>query len=230
MRPESWPVRIILLAILLLANSSLFAEEQSVRPGVNRYYQDPDFATWVERFEREGREVFDHREAIVKALDIKPGMWVADVGAGTGLFSKAFSQVVGNNGKVYAIDISAGFIKNILQISKELKLNNLVPILNTPKTIGLRKDVVDMVFTCDTYHHFEYPNTMLQSIRRSLKKEGQLVVIDYRKQPGISSDWVMNHVRANKQTVIREVEANGFKLQREHNLLTENYFLVFVKK
>lgn len=229
MRPMSY-LQGLLLLLLILPAPVIIAEQESVRPGINEYYKNPDFDVWVSRFESEGREVFDQRKAIVKALALKPGMQIADIGAGTGLFTKEFAREVGFDGKVYAVDISKGFISNIERISKQLGLANITTIVNTPKSSGLSANSIDLAFTCDTYHHFEYPNAMLQSIYHALKKNGQLVVIDYRKQQGISSAWVMGHVRANQQTVVSEIEANGFKVEKTIELLTENYFLVFTKQ
>ncbi|MDH5651660.1 MAG: methyltransferase domain-containing protein [Gammaproteobacteria bacterium] len=224
MRPLS-----LLLLLLTALGQPCFAVEQSVSPGINRHYENPDFDLWVRRFESEGREVYDLREEIVATLQLKPGMQVADIGAGTGLFSKAFALEVGPTGKVYAVDISAGFVENIKRISRQQGLNNITAIVNSDKSSGLSSNSIDLAFVCDTYHHFEYPQAMLRSLHQALKKNGRLVIIDYRKQAGVSSDWVMGHVRADRNTVIREIEAAGFKLQKEHDLLQENYFLEFVK-
>ena len=103
------------IGIICLVFSGLsLAQEQDVRPSINANFRHPDFATWVERFEHEGREVYDKRMQIVQALNLKVGMHIADVGAGTGLFSKLFSPAVGGTGKVYAEDISDVFITNII--------------------------------------------------------------------------------------------------------------------
>ncbi|MDH5180234.1 MAG: methyltransferase domain-containing protein, partial [Gammaproteobacteria bacterium] len=115
------------------------------------------------------------------------------------------------------------------RISRQQGLNNITAIVNSDKSSGLSSNSIDLAFVCDTYHHFEYPQAMLRSLHQALKKNGRLVIIDYRKQAGVSSDWVMGHVRADRNTVIREIEAAGFKLQKEHDLLQENYFLEFVK-
>ena len=208
----------------------VFAQEHDVRPGINEAFRHPDFATWVERFEHEGREVYDQRRQIVQALDLKPGMHIADVGAGTGLFSKLFSPAVGASGKVYAEDISDVFIRNIQRIAREEGLHNLVGIVGTDKDARLPANTMDRVFVCDTYHHFEYPQHMLSSIRRALRPDGQLVVVDFIKDPQTSSAWIMQHVRADKQTVIREIQDAGFQLAREESFLHSNYFLVFTRR
>ena len=95
------------------------AEEDSVRPGINFYYMDPDWQQWVDVFESPGREVYDPRVEILRASDVLPGMAVADIGAGTGLFTRLFSPQVGVESKVYAVDISRPFVENILRVSCE---------------------------------------------------------------------------------------------------------------
>jgi len=223
-------IRFISAVLFLFYTSLLFAQEQSVRPGINDAYRQPDFSTWVERFEHEGREVYDKRMQIVEAIRLQEGMNIADVGAGTGLFSKLFAPAIGNRGKVYAEDISEDFIRNIARIAKESGLNNLVTVLGTDKEVRLPANSMDRVFVCDTYHHFEFPQDMLASIHKAMKADAQLIVVDFIKDPAISSDWVMRHVRADKKTVIKEIEAAGFQLTREETFLRSNYFLVFNRR
>lgn len=220
----------LLLLAVLSCPWTVLAEEQSINPGINLQYRDPDFQQWVERFEREGREVYDLREKIADATRVDSGEIVADIGAGTGLFSRLFAQRVAEQGKVYAVDISEEFIRNIERLARAQGLANIEGIVNSGRDTGLPSNTVDIVFTCDTYHHFEYPQSMLASIHAALKADGRLVVIDFIKDPAISSDWVMGHVRADKQSVIREIERAGFKLAEEFDFLRQNYFLVFRKK
>ena len=205
------------------------AEEQNVNPGINEYYYDAEFQRWVNVFERPGREVYDKRHTIVSTLALKPGMRIADIGAGTGFYTHLFAKQVGDSGKVYAIDIAENFVKNILQAAKKQGLGNVEGIVNTNKSTKLSAETIDLAFICDTYHHFEYPQTMLASIHQALRTGGQLIIIDFRKQPGVSSGWVMSHVRANESAVIKEVESAGFKLTKQYNLLRSNYFLKFTK-
>ncbi len=205
------------------------AEEQNVNPDINEYYYDAEFEHWVSVFERPGREVYDKRQAIVSALGLKPGMHIADIGAGTGFYTHLFAQQVGESGRVYAVDISKNFIENILQTARSHGNNNVIGIINSQQSTHLPAESVDLVFLCDTYHHFEYPQTMLQSIHQALRQDGQLVIIDFRKLPGVSSSWVMSHVRADENDVIREVEAAGFNLLEQPELLRDNYYLKFMK-
>ena len=216
-----------LMSCLLISFSG--AEEQNVNPGINEYYYDAEFDNWVSIFESPGREVYDKRHTIVNALSIKTGMAIADIGAGTGFYTYLFAQEVGASGKVYAVDISENFIKNILIRARQKKLENIKGIINSQKSTKLEPDSIDLAFICDTYHHFEYPQSMLASIHQALRAGGELVIIDFRKQPGVSSGWVMSHVRANEKDVIREVEIAGFNLADKSELLHENFFLKFSK-
>ena len=206
---------------------SATAEQQSVRPGINRYYQNPDWQQWVNTFERSGREVYDKRHMIVDATGVRPGMSVADIGAGTGLFTRLFAQRVGPEGQVFAVDISRPFIENIMRSTRELDLNNVVGIVNSDKDAMLPTAAIDLAFVVDTYHHFEYPDSMLSSIHSSLKSNGRLIVIDFRRDPRISSRWVMGHVRAGKNVVIDEITRAGFRLIDDKPMLRSNYYLVF---
>lgn len=218
-----------LLCLTILASTLSYADEQSVRPGVNRHYMDPEWQYWVNTFESSGREVFDRRIDIVEASAVQKGMNVADIGAGTGLFTRLFSHRVGPRGKVYAVDISRTFVENILRFSREQGLKNVNGVVNSPRDVMLEAQSIDLAFTVDTYHHFEYPQSMLASIHKALRPGGRLIVIDFRKHPEKSSNWVMGHVRANRHTVVDEITSAGFVLLDDKPLLRTNYFLEFSK-
>lgn len=214
---------------LMMTASLLHAEEQSVRPGINSYYQNPDWQQWVNTFERSGREVYDKRIAIVNATGIRPGEVVADIGAGTGLFTRLFAERVGPHGRVYAVDISRTFIENIVRTAKKQGFVNVEGVVNTDRDVTLPANSINLAFLVDTYHHFEYPGSMLSSIRRSLRTDGTLIVIDFRRDPHRSSSWVMGHVRADKEIVIDEITKAGFRLIDDKSILRTNYYLVFSK-
>ena len=95
--------------------------------------------------------------------------------------------------------------------------------------IGLPADAIDLAFISDTYHHFEYPQQTLASIHQALRSEGRVIIIDFRRDPRISSNWVMEHVRGNKAQVIQEMQVAGFRLVDDKPLMRTNYFLEFVK-
>ncbi len=216
------------LAAALLALPA-FARDTGANPEINRAYQNPNIKEWVQRFETPGRDIYDKRHEIVEAAGVKLGMAVADVGAGTGLFTRLFSSKVGPSGKVIAVDISKPFVDNILRTSKSQGLNNVIGIVNTQTDTKLNPNSVDLVFISDTYHHFENPKPTMQSIHRALRADGSLVIIDFKRVEGQSSPWVIEHVRGGKEEVIREVEILGFKLAEDKDFLSDNYFLKFRK-
>ena len=217
------------LAILLPGAAWAPAQEQSVRPGINKEFINPDPKQWVERFEHEGREIYDKRKEIVAACRIRPGMVVADIGAGTGLFTRLFAPLVGPHGRVFAVDISKRFIDYIRKTCAQQGLKNVTAVVCTPTSVGLEPNSIELAFVSDTYHHFEYPQKTLSSIHRALRPGGQLIVVDFIRKPGVSSDWILHHVRAGQEVVTREIEAAGFRLVEEPKFMKQQYFLRFEK-
>jgi ubiquinone/menaquinone biosynthesis C-methylase UbiE len=231
-------VTLITLIVGLLAVPASWAQQaptkgESVKPGINDRYLAPDMkvAEWVDRFEGESREIFVSRQAITEAVQLKPGSIVADIGAGTGLFTALFAGQVGADGQVYAVDLAPKFVEHLRDRAAEKGLDHVTVVLGHEDSITLPQDSIDIAFVCDVYHHFEYPQASLASIYRALRPGGTFVVIDFERIPGTSPAWIFEHVRAGKEVVTEEVQTAGFHLVEEISLdgLTENYFLRFTK-
>ena len=208
------------------------AADPSVKPGANAEFlrTDLDVGPWVERLEKPGREIFDKRAAIVAATGVKKGQAVADIGAGTGLFTLLFAEAVGREGKVYAVDIAPRFIAHIEKRAHEAGVRNVEAVLTGERSVDLPPASVDLAFLCDTYHHFEHPRVSLGSIQRALRPGGELVVVDFKRVPGQSQPWVMEHVRAGQEQVTAEIEAAGFASLGEVALLKDNYLVRFRRR
>lgn len=208
-------------------------QSATIPDGINDSFLDPDLdpSEWVNRFEIESREVFAARGSILKAVGLKPGMSIADIGSGTGLYVGLFSKEVGTEGRVYAVDISPRLVDFVRRRVKAEELHNVEVVQSDEKSAKLGDRKVDRVFVCDTYHHFEYYESMLASIMDALKPGGELILIDFNRIPGTSREWVVNHVRADKQTFQAEVEAAGFEFIDEVRIpeFKENYLLRFRK-
>lgn len=217
-----------LFAVALFTNSS-FAQEKSVNPDINKSFQHPDVSTFIERFESEGREVYDHREEIIEACQLKPGMVVADIGAGTGLFTRMIAPRVTDRGQVLAVDISKEFVDHVDKTCAEEGIKNVKGVVCTGDSAGLPNDSVDLAFICDTYHHFEFPYKTMRSIHRGLKAGGQVVLVDFDRVEGKSSDWILNHLRAGKSTFVKEIELAGFEVVEEQDFLATSYWIRFKK-
>ena len=218
------------LTISLLRLASTPAQEKSVHPGINKRFENPNLKDWLKAFEGESREIAVHAQEIVAACKLQPSMRVADVGAGTGLFTRQFAQAIGPQGKVYAVDVAPTFLQYIEKTCREKALKNVETVLCDQFSTKLPKNSVDLVFICDTYHHFEFPQKTLRSIHEALRPGGQVILIDFHRIEGQSSEWLLGHVRAGKEVFVREITAAGFKVIGEEKFLKENYFVRFEKR
>jgi len=219
--------------LLCLLASLAFAQDASVKPGINDKFLDPklNVEEWTKKFETESREIFHQREKIVAAAGLKPEMTMADIGAGTGLFTLHFAQAVGENGKVYAVEIAKNFLEHIKARASKASATNVQTILCTERSVELPEASIDLAFICDVYHHFEFPSASLATLHKALKPGGKLVLIDFKRIPGESSDFIMGHVRAGQEVFEAEVIAAGFeKVDEVKDLLKENYFVKFRRK
>lgn len=207
---------------------------ESVKPGINDRFLDPalDANEWLGRFEVESREVYAARERILDAMELEPGQTIADIGAGTGFYSRLFAERVGKDGWVYSVDIAPEFLKHINKQAEADDVQNLTCVLGSSHSVRLPPNTVDTVFICDTYHHFEYPQSTLASIRRALKPGGTLIVIDFERIPGQSREWTLDHVRAGKEVFQKEIVDAGLAFVGEVKIpsFKENYFLRFRKQ
>jgi precorrin-6B methylase 2 len=200
-------------------------ETASVKPGINEPYRGVGAARrWAKRFERDGREVHDRRADILRALGLRRGAAIADVGAGTGLFTLAFAQAVGPEGTVYAVDVVPNFLEHIRAKVEKAGLQQVRLVQATDRSSELAPGSVDAIFMSDAYHHLEYPQHTLATLKAALRPGGTLWLIDFIREDG-SDAWIKQHVRAGKAVVLAELAAAGFVLVEELPLMRENYFL-----
>ena len=230
---QIWLATLLMIGLAACSSPDRIAEE-NVRPNANTNYKDPNLNVemWAKRFTGESREVFAERLNILAALKLKPGDRIADIGAGTGLYVKLFAETVGPTGEVYAVDIAAPFLEFISKNAESDNLTNVKTVLGKDKTSNLPDASVDVVFHSDTYHHFEFPRTMVRDLARSLVQDGEMFVLDFERIEGVTRSAMLNHVRAGKEVVIAEIESSGFDLVEEIDLpgLQENYLLRFKKE
>lgn len=219
------------LAAAALSQHTGRGQEKSVRPGINDPFQNPDVKKYEATFEGEAREIFTQRKEILKTVGLKPGMAVADIGAGTGLFTRLFADAVGEKGTVYAVDIAEKFLDHIAARTKEAGVKNVKTVLCKPHSTELAAGSIDVAFICDTYHHFEFPYRTMASLHSALKPGGRVVLIDFKRIPGTSREWTLTHVRAGQEVFEKEIAEVGFKKVKEEKELglKENYLVVFEK-
>jgi ubiquinone/menaquinone biosynthesis C-methylase UbiE len=172
---------------------------------------------------------------IVDAMDLKPGGAVADVGTGVGFMLPYLSHAVGDTGRVYGEDIQNDFLDKAKVKTQLSRLNNVQFVLGTDRDPKLPADTLEAALVLDVYHHFDYPEAMLEHIRDSLLSDGKLVIVEYFKRPGAmpgdDPDLPLRHIRLDQDDLVKEVEANGFRLISKHDLVPKSqYIAIFAKK
>lgn len=221
------------IQVILVAVAAVFASGDGgctrQRMGPNDAYHDPRVGAegWRQLFEGDEREIFRKRDLIMKLAAPKPGMKIADVGAGTGLFTMMLSDTVGERGYIYAEEVVEKFSTFIAERAAREKRGNVVSVMGTETGIGLPPGSIDLAFACDVYHHFDRPQEMLASIRRALRRDGELFLVDFSREPGLSPPWILEHVRAGEAQVVREIEDAGFVLLSRDHTIGINYAVRF---
>ncbi len=136
-------------------------------------------AAWLEREEREQEE---RGSLLMRELALKPGMVVADIGAGTGYYSRRMAQAVGANGKVYAVDVQPQMIRFLEEAARQPGMSVIQPVLSTVEDVRLPANSVDLAIMVDVYHELEFPYEVLASLVRAMKPGGRIVFVEYRAE------------------------------------------------
>jgi arsenite methyltransferase len=177
-------------------------------------------------YERPGRDAWQKPQEVVDALKLKPRDIVADIGAGSGYFTRRFASQV-PEGIVYAVDIDEKMLQHIHQYVEKTNQRNIVTVLSPANDPMLAPGSVDLIFISNTYHHFANRVDYNKRLSRALKKGGRLVIVDYHKKQmpvGPPPDE-----KLAKEVVIQEISAAGFKAEQELTFLQHQYFLIFRK-
>jgi precorrin-6B methylase 2 len=215
------------LVVMLAAAAALAPAFQSTHPLTGRRIANvmgSSGADWLERPERETEE---NVEGALNAIGIKPGMTVAEVGAGTGYVALRIAKRVGPTGKVYANDLQPEMLDLLRSNAAKAGVTNVETVLGYATDPKLPADQIDLTILVDVYHEFSQPQKMLQGIRAALKPDGRLVLLEYRKEdPAIPilPDHKMSVAQAKT-----EVEAEGFKLDSVIETLPRQHIFIFTK-
>jgi len=181
-------------------------------------------ADWLDRSERESEE---NPDGALDALQLKPGMAVGDVGAGTGYMSLKMARRVGPSGKVYAEDVQPEMLRRLRRNAAEAKLANVQTVLGSEADPKLPANTLDLILLVDVYHEFSQPQKMLRKMREALKDNGRLVLLEYRKED--SSIPIRPEHKMSVQEVKLEVEAEGFHLSQVIETLPRQHILILTK-
>lgn len=184
-----------------------------------------DVEHWKAVFDDPARDGWQRPDEVVRALGIRPGMTVADLGAGTGYFSRRLSAAVGPGGSVLAVDTEPKMVEHLRARAEREATDNLVPILASADNPRLPVGAVDLVLVVDTFHHLDDRLTYLRSLRRFLRPQGRLAIIDWHKRD-LPVGPPLEHKLAREQ-VVDELTAAGYGLVDEPGFLPYQYFLIF---
>jgi precorrin-6B methylase 2 len=181
-------------------------------------------ADWLDRHERESEE---HPEQALDALNLKPGMIVADVGAGTGYMSLKMATRVGPSGKVYAEDVQPEMLRMLRQNATKAKITNVETVLGSETDPKLPLGQIDLILLVDVYHEFSQPQKMLQRMREELKPDGRLVLLEYRKEdPNVP---IRPEHKMSVDEVKIELGAEGFRMDQVIETLPRQHILILKK-
>ena len=229
-RGSAFPVICIIAGLWI--GPAAAQQPATVDQGVNERFlsRDLDTAAMAARFESEGREAFDRRHSVIAALRLRPGMAVADIGAGSGFYAALMAASVGPAGTVYAVEIAPNWIEHLTERFAAEGIDNAHVAQSTADSVELPEGSLDLIFSSDTYHHFENPPLILGSIHRALKPGGRWVVLDFDRVPGVTAPGRMAHLRLGKEEAVEENLAAGFRLEREADIgLEQSYLAIFQK-
>lgn len=181
-------------------------------------------ADWLDREERQREEQPDKALA---AFDLKPGMFVGDIGAGTGFYSLRIARRVAPGGIVYANDIQPGMLDRLRANAAAQHLTNIEPVLGTESDPRLPTAKLDLVLLIDVYHEFSRPQRMLHSIRESLKPNGRLVLLEFRKEdPTVP---IRPEHKMSVEEVKAEVTPEGYQFEKVVDTLPWQHIIYFRK-
>lgn len=201
--------------------------------GIGKYYMGREIAqvmsyhgaSWLERPEREKEE---HTSKLLPPLKIKPGQTIVDLGAGSGYYTFRLAELVGEKGKVYAVDIQKEMLKIIKGRMAKKGLKNIELVLSTETDPKLPENLVDLIFMVDVYHELSFPYEVTEKMVKSLKPGGRMVFVEYRgEDPEVPIKLL--HKMTEKQ-VIQEMSIWPLRHLETQSHLPWQHVIIFEKK
>ena len=182
-----------------------------------------EHADWLER---EGRAELEKPEMVIQAMEVRKGMTIAEIGAGTGFFSRRLAKTVGPKGRVYAEDIQPEMLDLLKQYAAKEGIKNIVPVLGTETDPKLPAGKIDRVLLVDVYHEFQKPEPMLAALRNVLAPGGTITLVEYRLEGDSASHINIKH-RMSTEQVLAEWNAAGYELANQIETLPSQHVFIF---
>lgn len=226
-------VVIMLTAFLTSISQPVYELRKGDPNGIGKWYMGRQIAhvmshygiQWLERSERQEEE---DTEQLMKNLRLKPGMWIADIGAGSGYHSVRMAKRVGNNGKVFAVDVEQEMIRFMDERINKAKITNIKTVQSSEQDIPLEIGTIDIILMVDVYHEFSYPYEMGRSLHRILKSDGRVYLVEFRAED--ASVPIKAVHKMSESQAVKEMKAAGFELETNIDNLPWQHCLVFRKK
>jgi ubiquinone/menaquinone biosynthesis C-methylase UbiE len=181
-------------------------------------------APWLVRDEREREE---RASVMLKALGVKPGQTVCDLGCGNGFHTVKLAEMVGREGRVLAVDIQPEMLRMLEVKAKEADVRNIEPILGLPHDAKLPEGKIDLILLVDVYHEFSHPEHMLRLMRRALKPDGRIALVEFRSEdPKVP---IKPEHKMSKEQILKEFPPNGLKLAEQFDKLPWQHLMFFAR-
>lgn len=185
-----------------------------------------DIDRWVSIFEDPARDEWQQPDRVVQSLDLRYGDVVADIGAGTGYFTRRFAAAVGPAGRALGLDVEPSMVRHMRDDARNLGLMNYEAAVVDPDDPRLAPSSIDLIFICNTYHHLPNRVAYLERLSWALRPGGRIAIVDFFKRPLPVGPSSPEH-KVSKQTVLREFEEAGYMLSQSFDFLPYQYYLVF---
>ena len=206
--------------VILAAAVSAAQQHQPAKPDhMDHKFDDP--ARFAKSFDDPARDAWQMPSRIIEALALRPGMTVADIGAGTGYFSMRLANLPGVS--VFAADVEPAMLDYLRQRAAREHLTNVTPVRAAATSPNL-PEPVDVVLVVDTYHHLPNRPVYFRDLRKSLKPGGRVAIVDFRKD---APDGPPVHFRFTPQQIQDEMKQAGYQLDAAHDFLPRQHFLIF---
>ena len=213
----------VLIAVALTLSVFVPALAQQPQPQKPQHmehkFDDP--ARYAKSFDDPARDAWQRPARVIEALELKSGVNVADIGAGTGYFSMRLAKVPGVS--VFAVDIEPKMVEYLKQRAQKEHATNVTAVLARQSSPNL-PEPVDVILVVDTYHHLPNRPTYFRELRKSLKPGGRIAIVDFRKD---APDGPPAHFRFTPQQIQDEMKQAGYELQSAHDFLPRQHFLIF---
>lgn len=212
----------LLLVCWLVLTGSGLAQDQ------HQHRRPDDIAQYLKHLDSPERDAYQKPVQVIEALKVKPGMAVADLGSGSGYFTRRFLEAVTETGKVYAVDVEPEMLAYVKESVARMNIPSSAEfILGQPDNPKLPAVSVDLIFVCNTIHHLEERTRYFRELSPALKSGGRITIIDfYPDERSGELGFPKRHLVA-RDTVISELTEAGYRLVHEHTFLPKQYFLEF---